>query len=100
MEELQQQQQSRQAAVRGQSPLLQGANLTRSLLSNAEMLPLVCSFLCRHSIRLELCSPGREMLHFPKVGLATPAGMCGSVLSVISMPLAKVTFSDPSGLTR
>lgn len=76
------------------------SSLTLSLLSKAETLPLFCSFLCRHSMRFALCSPGNEMLHLPRVGLTAPARMWGSELRLISIPLAKVTRREPSGLTR
>lgn len=63
-------------------------------------LVFVCSCRCLHSIRLGLCSLGSVMLHLLTAGLTVPADTCGSVTSVTPMPLAKVTWKEPSVLTR
>lgn len=55
------------------------AKLTRNFLPKTVTLPLVSSFLIRHSIELRPLSVGSVMLRLPMVGLTDPARMCGSV---------------------
>lgn len=69
--------------------------LTRSFLPKMVTLPLICSFLRRHSMEFRPFSMGREMLQRPMVGVMVPARTWGSLWKLTPMPLAYMTRRVP-----
>lgn len=69
--------------------------LTRSFLPKMVTLPLICSFLRRHSMELRPFSMGREILQRPMVGVMVPASTWGSLWKLTPIPLAYITRRVP-----
>ena len=69
--------------------------LTRSFLPKMVTLPLICSFLRRHSMEFRPFSMGREMLQRPMVGVMVPARTWGSLWKLTPIPLAYITRRVP-----
>lgn len=69
--------------------------LTRSFLPKMVTLPLICSFLRRHSMEFRPFSMGREMLQRPMVGVMVPARTWGSLWKLTPIPLAYITLRVP-----
>lgn len=58
-------------------------------------LPLICSFLRRHSMEFRPFSMGSEMLQRPMVGVMVPARTWGSLWKLTPIPLAYITRRVP-----
>lgn len=69
--------------------------LTRSFLPKMVTLPLICSFLRRHSMEFRPFSMGSEMLQRPMVGVMVPARTWGSLWKLTPIPLAYITLRVP-----
>lgn len=69
--------------------------LTRSFLPKMVTLPLICSFLRRHSMEFRPFSMGSEMLQRPMVGVMVPARTWGSLWKLTPIPLAYITRRVP-----